>query len=354
MNQGLLRIGIVTKKNGKGGGPYESSKRILNSKLKNEFDLINIEYDSSIGRKISYTRINKLILQFRSYNIDLVHFSGLQLEGFHISIAAFLSKTKSLIAIRGFSGDDKSLGFVKRLLMTLVFEPLTLVLVSSFYSNSIYTSKRRLLKLFRKKSKGVIYNLQPFKKNQFESLTKISKSDSRLKILVVSRITEEKGFKNLSKIISAVNPLQIEFTIVGDGDYKPEFISSLKSLENITFTGIVEDVTKYYLDTDVLLHPSLHETLGNVLIEASLNKVPIIASRVGGIPEIVIHNKTGYLVDPNDIDSFVHYINTLKEDSELRSDFGAKAFEVVTEKFNRDLVEFQLSQLFVDLTSSNE
>jgi L-malate glycosyltransferase len=354
MNPILPKLGIITKKNGQGGGPYESSQRILNSKLKNDFDLINIEYDSSIGRKISFTRIKDLILQIRANNIDLVHFSGLQLEGFHIGIAAFLSKTKSLIAIRGFSGDDKSLGFMKRLIMTLIFEPLTLVLVDRFYSNSEYTSKRRLLKVFRKKSLGVIYNLQPLKIDHCKSLINIIKPHNKLKVLIVSRITEEKGFKNLSKIISAVNPLEMEFIIVGDGDYKTEFISTLRSLENIKFTGIVEDVSKYYYAADVLLHPSLHETLGNVLIEASLNKVPIIASKVGGIPEIVIHNKTGFLVEPKNISSFVQYLNLLKENLELRADFGAKAFEFVKEKFSRERIEFQLNQVFTDLICRSE
>ena len=74
---------------GKGGGPYEQQEDI-NSKLKEKYDFKTINYDTSLGRFISLRRIYDLYKQLKVINPDIVHFTGLQLSGFHIILACKL------------------------------------------------------------------------------------------------------------------------------------------------------------------------------------------------------------------------------------------------------------------------
>ena len=70
------------------------------------------------------------------------------------------------------------------------------------------------------------------------------------------------------------------------------------TLKNIFFTGFVENVGDYLAALDLFILPSNKEGIGGILIDAMEQKVPIIASRVGGIPEIVHDEKNGILIDP--------------------------------------------------------
>ena len=76
---------------GKGGGPYTSTMRLMQSALKESYEFRVISYDPSLGRGISWKRIRDLRRQIDEVDPDIVHFTGLQLSGFHIALASRLS-----------------------------------------------------------------------------------------------------------------------------------------------------------------------------------------------------------------------------------------------------------------------
>jgi len=113
------------------------------------------------------------------------------------------------------------------------------------------------------------------------------------------------------------------FVMVGGGPDESRLKSSAAGLANVRFTGQVERVGDYLRAFDVFLYPSRHEGLGSILLDVLDFGVPIVATRAGGIPEIVEDAVTGILVDVGDIDSMRDAIVTLCSDADLRARLGA-------------------------------
>jgi glycosyltransferase involved in cell wall biosynthesis len=115
------------------------------------------------------------------------------------------------------------------------------------------------------------------------------------------------------------------------------------SVEWAGWVGTPEGLRDFYHSIDIFVMPSRRESFGVSAVEASATGLPVIASRFGGIPEIVVHGETGLLVDPDDIHGFGEAIVTLSEDGDLRRRMGVKARARAEERFDwrnsvRDMV----------------
>jgi len=116
-----------------------------------------------------------------------------------------------------------------------------------------------------------------------------------------------------------------------------------ESVEWTGWLGTPEGLRDFYHSVDMLVMPSRRESFGVSAVEASATGLPVIASRFGGIPEIVVHGETGLLVNTEDIHGFGEAIVTLGEDGDLRRQMGAKARARAVERFDwrnsvRDMV----------------
>jgi glycosyltransferase involved in cell wall biosynthesis len=114
-------------------------------------------------------------------------------------------------------------------------------------------------------------------------------------------------------------------------------------IEWVGWVGTTEELRDFYHSIDVFIMPSRRESFGVSAVEASASGLPVIASRFGGIPEIVIHGETGLLVDPNDVDGFGEAIVTLSEDGDLRKQMAMKGRMRAEDRFDwrvsvRDMV----------------
>jgi len=112
---------------------------------------------------------------------------------------------------------------------------------------------------------------------------------------------------------------EMHFIICGDGPQLEPLKQKADDLPNVTFVGHQKDIGKYFEAFDLLVHPSQSEGLGSVLLEAQQHKTPVIASNVGGIPDIVKDGVTGLLIPPDDSLSLEKSIIELYEDTELRN-----------------------------------
>jgi glycosyltransferase involved in cell wall biosynthesis len=99
--------------------------------------------------------------------------------------------------------------------------------------------------------------------------------------------------------------------------------------EKVIFHGVVglKDLEKFYSEADIFVLPSLYEPFGIVFAEAMSFGLPIIATRVGGIPELVEDGENGFLVPPKDVNSLADAIDKLVSDAELREKFGRRSYE---------------------------
>lgn len=117
----------------------------------------------------------------------------------------------------------------------------------------------------------------------------------------------------------------MHFVFLGEGPDKQLFNEQAKGLSNISFIGFVDNVGDYLQVFDLFVFPSLKEGLGSVLIDVMDSKTPIVASNVGGIPDLVRHEKNGLLVPPRDGDALSTEIVRLFNDQSLREKLSQQA-----------------------------
>lgn len=126
----------------------------------------------------------------------------------------------------------------------------------------------------------------------------------RLRIGVAARLTPLKGtvlaIHTLHELRAA--GLQAELWVAGDGPELPRLraLAAKLALDGaVHFLGLVQDMEEFFEQVDLLLHPVLREPFGIVCIEAGARGCPVVATEVDGLPEVVIHDRTGLLVRPH-------------------------------------------------------
>lgn len=122
----------------------------------------------------------------------------------------------------------------------------------------------------------------------------------------------------------------VHFALVGGGEDEAMLKGLAAGLDNVTFTGFVNNVGDYLAAFDIFILPSRREGIGSVLLDAMEQRVPIVASRVGGVPEIVRDGENGLLIDPDRPDQLMDAIIALAESPERRRAFGDCGRELAT------------------------
>lgn len=155
-----------------------------------------------------------------------------------------------------------------------------------------------------------------------------------INLLSVAICDPRKGLDTLLEAIHRLNNPKIKLDMVGDDDSEyckrlKERVSTWGLEEKVIFHGVVglEDLGKVYSEADIFVLPSLYEPFGIVFAEAMSFGLPIIATNVGGIPELVEDGENGLLVPPGDVDSLADAIDNLASDAELRERFGRRSYE---------------------------
>ncbi len=158
------------------------------------------------------------------------------------------------------------------------------------------------------------------------------------------RLIEQKGLKFLieaaPKILSQVP--NAKFLIVGDGRLRNELECQSRELnleKNLLFLGYRKDVHRILRLFDVYVLPSLWEGCPLGILEAMFCGIPIVATRVGGVPEIIENGLRGILVQEGDSTQLADAVIRLLQDRQLRMDLGERGFQYVREKFSaREMV----------------
>lgn len=333
------------------GGPYRSTMNIVNSDLKNKYEFRTFEYDPTIGRKVSIRRVLDLYRKIKRINPDIVHFAGLQLGGFHVAMAARLAGVKKrIVVVHGSSQEAISFSWFNKVIL-FILEWLTICLSTACYGVSEYSSRLSVPRLFRKKNRGFIYNLPTV---QYDRSTNVRREDfgftsEDIVVVSVARITREKGYEVLTESIKLDSGSSVKYLIVGDGEYLPtmkkelaEYVKSGK----VQFTGYRTDVGAILACCDIFVLPTLHETLSISLLEAALAGLPMVASKVGGCPEIVVDGFNGFLVEPSDSKGLYDSISALSVNEALRGEMGKNAIELISEKFDYGKILNQIAGLY--------
>ncbi|MEA3523819.1 MAG: glycosyltransferase family 4 protein [Campylobacterota bacterium] len=142
--------------------------------------------------------------------------------------------------------------------------------------------------------------------------------------------------KGQSYLIHAVQSLQgkyrdIHLILLGRGDDEGYLKSLCSDSDAITFEGFVDNVGDYIHALNLFVFPSNNEGLGSILLDVMSGNVPIIASNVGGIPDIITNEKNGILVPTQDFQAISEAIERLYADEKLRKEFISASQEKIAE-----------------------
>lgn len=187
----------------------------------------------------------------------------------------------------------------------------------------------------------------------------ITQLSSPVKLGVVGRLVEKKG---LDTLISAINLLKNDFQdftldIAGSGPLEMELKEQVELMglsDKVNFKGPLshDQVVTFVRGLDMFILPCKKDKQGDmdgipvVLMEAMMLGTSVISSRITGIPELVIDDETGLLIDPNNAEQLASYILNLIHDDELRARLTMSAIKKVEEEFAQDVNAKRLSTLF--------
>lgn len=167
------------------------------------------------------------------------------------------------------------------------------------------------------------------------------KENKELKILFVSRLVHRKGphllVRAFKRVVKKYDNVALVF--VGSGYMRgtlEELAMSLNITEKVKFLGDVSDeiLPQVYSESDIFVLPSLHaESFGLVLLEAMASGLPVVATSVGGIPEVLEDGKEGFLVKPDE-KNIAEALIKLLEDKDLREKMGKNGRKKVVENYD--------------------
>ncbi len=197
---------------------------------------------------------------------------------------------------------------------------------------------------------------------------KTGAGDDQGMILFVGRSVERKGVDYLIRAFGQIKDLiSHRLVIVGDGPERSNWEKLARSMDpggRIVFTGWIsnQELAELYRVCTFLVLPAVYdkhgdtEGLGVVLIEAMSYSKPVIASRVGGITDIVVDGQNGILVPPGDIDALSQAMLKIINDRHMRRTMGESAKKVIDGKFNWDRIIDDLIRLYerIDRKQANQ
>jgi len=206
----------------------------------------------------------------------------------------------------------------------------------------------------------VIYNgvdIDKFKPrpNKTELRQQFGLAEDKKIVLFVGRLYHRKGLEVLLQAVPQVLSEfgDTQFAISGTGYKKKE--ENLKSLAKelniegqVKFLGYVPDEKLPYLyaASDIFVLPAIYENFPFAILEAQASALPVISTKVGGIPEFLNNGQNGFLIDPGDVTQLSQNLLTLLQNQKLAEDMGKTGRALIEEKFSWQLITGQVIDLY--------
>jgi len=167
----------------------------------------------------------------------------------------------------------------------------------------------------------------------------------------IGRLSEEKGTQYLIKAMGLLresNP-QLKLEVVGSGPQRVQLealAAELMLTSRVQFLGWQQSVFKYLEGWDLCILPSLEEGFGLAAAEAMASGVPVVASRVGGLEEVVLHEETGWLVEPGNPETLARQIHFALHNKCKRNQVAEAGRQFATEHFSTEVMVRKIGAIY--------
>jgi glycogen synthase len=194
--------------------------------------------------------------------------------------------------------------------------------------------------------------------NVSKDFTRVIKPDNNYTILLVGRLIWRKGVKYLIESLPTVLTAypNVKLYIVGNGEqksYLQKLVKMLNLESSVEFLGFVsnERISSLFAEADIYVQPSLYEPFSIAILEAMGAGLPLVVSRVGGIPELVINKKDGLVVDPCDTSQLSQALITLLSNSSLRKLYGDSGKDKVINSLSWEKIAEKTLEIYKELNN---
>lgn len=197
-------------------------------------------------------------------------------------------------------------------------------------------------------------NLAPFLSDAIDKSAVRRELGLPLNGFIAGTVARLVSVKNHDVIVSAAEIIKDQapdllFVFAGDGDLRDHLekrIAQAGLSQRFLFLGWSNDTPKILKALDLFVMCSHNEGMGRAFVEAQASGVPVIGSRVGGIPEVLIEGKTGYMVPPDDASALAECIMQLYNDSEKRQQMSMACREWVNPRFGHEVMVRAIEKLY--------
>lgn len=173
----------------------------------------------------------------------------------------------------------------------------------------------------------------------------------QVRVGLVGRLGAEKGidvFLRAAQKVAARFP-EAEFVVAGEGPLREELdnlIAALGLQGKVQLSGVQSDMPAFYQAIDLLVSASHYEGLPMALLEGMASGLPVVATRVGQVPAVVLEGRTGLLVPPADPDALADAMGRLVADPVLRTTYGVASQQRVTREFSAERMTAEYARVY--------
>ncbi|HEC25115.1 MAG TPA: glycosyltransferase family 1 protein [bacterium] len=333
-----------------------------NKKLRNKLDGLGI-YSLSIEMKnfLDIKAVFKIRNFLKKYDIDLINFHSSK-DQFLGGIASILVYKKKIVKILTRHVAYK-VDFFKG---ALIYRYLTdnFIAISDFIKNGLISD----LKIDPEKIETIysprVYDADQlerdilFYKSETESVRRELgiKPDEKI-ISLIGRLSKEKGHEVLIKAAELIIKTRkdLKFVIIGEGELHSSIADSIdiKRLRDyFIMVGFKKDIKRYIFASDLIIVPSGLEGMGSIIIESCALKKAVIASNVGGIPELIKNNETGFLFEAGNYNELANKIIFCIDKRELIKRIGLNCHDEVVLKFDAKEIASRTASVYLNLLTN--
>lgn len=330
--------------------------KVLKEKLESQgvgvFEIKNLKRDISVFNEIkSFIKVYRTIRKIRP---DVLHLNSPKAGGLGAIIGRLLSIKKIIYTVHGFSWNEERTAIQKAVIT--VFTWFTILLCHKIITISTKEEEEAEKLFFVNKDKILMI------RNGVEKIDFLTKEDARSLLeermnrkiddaFLIGSLCELNKNKGLEYIISALSKVShnFMFVVLGGGELKnklEDLIEKYKLKNKVFLLGFVPEASKYLKAFDLFTLTSVKEGLPYTILEAGLAEVPVIASRIGGIPDIIDDGKNGILLTKGKSGEITRAIEYLIDNPKIKDEFAEKLYRKVSDEFGLNQMLEKIIELY--------